>query len=215
MRQQVNFYQEELFAKQKKPFCLQHLLLLWGAGVVMVMLMFANGYMGIRKQEADQAAVERELVAVKQQYKAVESQFPHRKEIAQLKKNLIALEQELGFKKKLAETLSTKTSSNLEGFSKYLEGLARQSWEATWLSNINYSEGGSKITLRGDTYKADSVVVLAQSLKSEEAYAAVELNAFLINRLEDEAGQKSTGTKALKFALSTDAKDQALMMDFE
>ncbi len=71
----------------------------------------------------------------------------------------------------LKQQIESHKFSNDEGFSKYFEGLSRNTMDDLWLTEIKIQKGGTYIVLKGLTNNVSSVQNLIKRLESDEAFS--------------------------------------------
>ena len=88
------------------------------------------------------------------------------------------LEEQVKARQDLLEALDVQRIGNVEGFSHYLTGLARRHIDGLWLTQINFSDGGKRIGLQGQTGQPGAVPSYIKALGEEAVFAGVEFNLF-------------------------------------
>jgi len=104
----------------------------------------------------------------------------------QLEQELERLGRALERKPRVLAALKGEGSGNLEGFSPYLEALARQNPEGLWLTGFTLEQGGRRIQVSGAALDAELAPLYLQRLAGEPGFAGAAFNAFRLYR--DEAG---------------------------
>ncbi len=98
-----------------------------------------------------------------------------------LERRVNQLEQEVRDKQATLAVIGMEKMSNF-GFSRHLQGLARQPVEGLWLTHIEFFEGGKQIGLEGLTSKPEYVPRLIRNLGAETAFSGTEFDIFQLKQ---------------------------------
>lgn len=88
-----------------------------------------------------------------------------------LDNEIIALKNDLKFRRQLLASIDPESSDVGSGFAKHLGGLARQHVDGLWFTQIQLTEGGQQLALLGSTRQPEYVPQYLQKLSSEEVFA--------------------------------------------
>lgn len=80
--------------------------------------------------------------------------------------------------RELLKALNVERIGNADGFSDYIEGLARRNIDGLWFTRIELQQGGSWIGLQGQTTKPASVPMLIRNLGQEPVFGGTEFDIF-------------------------------------
>ncbi|MCZ6823128.1 MAG: PilN domain-containing protein, partial [Deltaproteobacteria bacterium] len=131
-----------------------------------------------------------------QRLKELKAQVPGPAKGQVLAREIEALTKEVRVRERLYEVIVPGTGGNIEGFSSYLEGLARQRIHGVWLQTIRINEGGDDLMLVGHTLEPDGVPNLLEKLRNEPAFKGRDFRRLLLERASKESN-------AVRFTIST------------
>jgi len=200
MMQQINLYQPSF--RQVRQFVSIGVMV---SSVVLFLLLFA-GYYGyiswqLQQQTARVQLIETRVAEQQQRVAEMEKQFPVRTKSALLEKQLAAFEQTRAGKQQILNMLNSGVVGNNDGFSAYLEGMARRRIDNLWLSNIVINGGGERMRIEGSTLKADLLPKYIQQLSMESAFSGREFAIFSMSR-------SGKGNKQIDFSLNSGAEEK-------
>ncbi|MCW8906452.1 MAG: hypothetical protein OQL28_04320 [Sedimenticola sp.] len=199
-RQQINLYQP-VFRRQAVTFSLNVVL---GLSLLSLLLMgalygFAQWQSGnLQQQRAELEARHQEL---EQRVAEMAQKLPKPTVNKLLERELQQLVDRRRAGADLLNMLQTRIESNPEGFSGYVEGLARQSGPEVWLTRIQVADAGATLLLAGKTLQPEAVPRLLQQLQSEAAFAGKSFQVMELVRLDE-------FDPALEFKLQTMAVEE-------
>jgi MSHA biogenesis protein MshI len=98
---------------------------------------------------------------------------------------IAALNNDVLFRRRLLETLDPVSTNPDSGFSEHLQGLARQSVDGVWFTNIFLQEGGLLLSLSGRAKSPELVPQFLKKLAAEPIYQGHRFQIFKINSPED------------------------------
>jgi Tfp pilus assembly protein PilN len=183
MSQQINLYEAPPVRNLWKdyfPFAQIGLVL---SGIIIVIAIFFIGQkISLNDQLADTQvlvqASKLELDQLNQKRGGQDLKSSFEKDIADL---------ELKMKEKQAFLLvmGAEDRPNVAGFSRHLEGLARQSEEGLWLTRIELFKGGRSMGLEGLTSEPEYVPRLIKKLGNETAFTGAEFDIFKLQQQDD------------------------------
>ena len=84
--------------------------------------------------------------------------------------------------------IARQTGARSTGFSAYFGGLARNTLDGLWLSNVALSAGGEEMLLKGQATEPQLVPRLLQTLAHEQAFAGRTFREVSFERREVETG---------------------------
>ena len=194
--QQINLYQP-LFRKQEKIFSAKTML--QGGLIVLACMLLFYGYALWQT-----SALSAQLREVQERHDKMAKQtvelarlYPERGKDSQLAKRVEQLRQQVQLKQIVVTRLADRSEGNTQGYSEYLEGLARQRLPQLWLTRIAIRQGGQQLELDGSTLQPDQVPLLLQRLADEKAFNGAEFKYFTMDRPEKQPHQ-------VDFSLLTD-----------
>lgn len=85
----------------------------------------------------------------------------------------------------LLQLLTSGQPGNSVGFSRHLEGLAREDLSTVWLRRIRLSAGGHNLLLEGSTTRAADVPLYLQGLNRQQDYVGREFNHLQLSQSEE------------------------------
>jgi len=201
VKQDINLYQP-MFRRQKRVFAATAMLQVLAAVLVGFLLIYAYGAWQVAGLAAQVEKLEQQRVAAARQLDKTRKQFPARVKSKVLEKELTRSEQEFDLKKRLITALSEDAFGNTKGFSPYLEGLARQHVQGTWLTGVTITNGGRLVGLAGRTLSPELVPVYVQKLSRESAFSGKAFNDMSLRRLEKQPNE-------IEFTLRTNTQVSA------
>lgn len=200
MSQQINLYRPALFEKSV-PFSSR----IMGAVLVGFLLLALLLY-GLARWREDTlrdnlAQLEARQSAAVARIDALRRKYPPRSPDAQLAQHIARLTEERQARLALLDHLTRRRPGNTQGFSRHLEGLAREDLAETWLRRIRLSGGGRNLELEGSTTQASKVPVYLQRLTHQEEFAGREFDRLQLSRSEERPG-------VIDFLLQTTVEEQ-------
>lgn len=183
MSQQVNLYQR---AARKPLQALDARMMAYVLLAVLALLALAYGYARWRywslghelmRLGVQEAAAQRQVAELEQRH-------PVRTKSQSLELEIQRLEAGRATKSRVLAALAGdgEISGNTQGFSRYLEGIARRCPPGLWLTAISISEGGTRLTLTGSALRPELVPRFLQELSAEEVFAGREFKVFQLKR---------------------------------
>lgn len=178
MQQSINLY-DHLQKREAMPASAAHIGI--AAAATLVLVIFVSTIMAFSaSQQADRIAKAKE----RQQQLSLqlaELEASARSRTAQFE-TLDQLKQQLKNKRLVLSSLASEEQRIGNGFSRYLEGLGRQSLNGLWLDHIDFRQGGEQIALRGVMRKASLLPRYLQHLGNEPVFSGLR---FQLMRIED------------------------------
>ena len=186
MMEQINLYQS-MFRKQKVMFFL-----------IVFSGLYAYQTVQIKPYKQRLVIIETELFQLSAQVTALESSQSKKGKSKLLENEIVKLSNELERRELISNILSSRSFGNSSGFSSYLESFARGHVEGTWLTDVNISQGGASLGLKGKTLSSELVPVYIQKLAEEESLKGSTFNMMELARVE-----KEDSNPEISFLIST------------
>ncbi|MCW8881188.1 MAG: hypothetical protein OQK42_00620 [Sedimenticola sp.] len=169
-KQQINLYQP-IFRKQSVAFSFNVMLIILAVSIAAMGAVFGLSKWNTQKLKQQYQAAQLQNENLESNVSRMAEQLP----VPQVNKMLEADLKQLIQKRKtgfaLLNTLQSRITANKEGFSGYFDGLARQSIEELWFTEIAISEAGTHLSLKGKTLKPEWVPQLLEKLNDVPAFA--------------------------------------------
>jgi hypothetical protein len=122
-----------------------------------------------------QADLERQIITLEQQ-------FPVQEKSPLLEAEVVQLTLARDARTPLLEAVGATAAGGQEGFSPYLEGLARQNPQGVWLRLIRIGEGGRALRLAGSALQPDLAPRFLQRLSAEPVFAGLAFERLHLSR---------------------------------
>jgi MSHA biogenesis protein MshI len=119
----------------------------------------------------------------------------------QLAAEIELLQVQVRRKDDMARLLEAKASGGKEGFSEYMQGLARQIPEGLWLTGIAINDGGGDVEIRGSLIDTAALPEYIHRLGNEPTFRGRVFSTLSMNRVTAPAG-KLTGNAAAPVGLA-------------
>jgi len=179
--QQVNLYQP-ILRKQKKIFSAVTMLEIGAIFVLGLLAIYAYGlwqgralHQEVVRLQAQRKASQQRLETLSRQHKSTSPSaiLEHRR------KRLVAEKQR---KQQALALLQGRTVGNTTGFGARFRGLARRRLNGLWLTDIDIYDGGSQMTLAGETYSDKLVPRYLQILGKEQSFQGTDFRKVALRR---------------------------------
>lgn len=181
MSQQVNLYQPIL---RSQPKVFSALTILQFGGLLLLGLSLIYGY--ARWQDAklshDVTSLQAQQDALLKRIEEFSTRYPVKQKNPGLERQQAGLIADRSGKARALEVLSGGVFGNTQGFSGYLEALARRHVEGVWLTGVTISAGGEQLGLTGSTLDAQLVPRYLRQLSAESAFKGREFKTFQMQR---------------------------------
>lgn len=197
MNQQINLYQP-MFRKQKIVFSAMTMLQVGIFFLLVFSSLYAYQAAKIKPYKAQLASIDTGLSQLNKQVIAMELAQKNKGKSKLLENEIEKLTKELFQRERISRILSSRSFGNSSGFSSYLESFARGHVEGTWLTDVNISQGGTLLGLKGKTLSSELVPVYIQRLAEEKSLQGASFNVMELARVEKEEGQSE-----ISFLIST------------
>ncbi len=197
MNQQINLYQP-MFRKQKVIFSAMTMLQVSILFLMIFSSIYAYQVVKVKPYKTQIINIDTELLKLGNQVAALESSQKSKGKSKLLEKEIDKLTKELEQRERIAKILSSRTFGNSSGFSSYLESFASSHVEGTWLTDVNISQGGASLGLKGKTLSSELVPVYIQNLATEDSLRGSSFNVMELARIEKEEDEPE-----INFLIST------------
>ncbi len=196
MKQDINLYQSVFHPRrdffQSKNILLYLLVLL--LVLAMIWGMKAAQLSNLKNQVQE---VAKEKQRLQNRIQRLENKYPKPKVNKDLKKRVSKLRQEKKKRLNLLDNLDKEMPRSEQGFSDYLQGLARQKVDGLWIGNFKIVlDEEAYFHLEGWTYKAQLIPKYLRNLSREDSFSRIAFDKIKVNRVEDKSD-------VLGFSLST------------
>lgn len=183
MKQQVNLYQAAP-SKPQPPWSAARL-----AQVMVLALLLlgaASGFLAWDAAKSQQrvADLEARKVAAAARVKELDATLPEPKRDPQLAQRVARLESALVAKRAFLERFSPEALGHVEGFSAWMNGLARQRHEGLWLTAFTFAGSGG-LAFEGRAVEPPAIPAFVSHLAAVPAFAGREFRMLQIARDAD------------------------------
>lgn len=175
--QRINLYQDQ-FRRRRDWLDSRHLALMLLAGIAVLAAISANQAWRANAAEARASALEADRQAARARLESLQAQLEPERDDERLRK----LRAELSAKQSLLDYLESGPLGERDGFSPFLDGLARHVVDGVWLSRITLREGGARMRLDGHAVDPDRVPQLITALGAAAAYDGHAFRRLAIDR---------------------------------
>lgn len=200
MEQRINLYQADLFVKEA-PLSARMMLILLGGFLCLLLLVYGVYFWRVQQLDHQLLQLQQLKNNASERLAQMQVQFPPKQKSPALQREIERLSQELERKQPLLDLVSGASFGNSTGFSRYLEGLARQTLKGVWLNRIDVDLTGPAIDLEGNALQPELVPALLQKLASEKVFSGLNFNSLLLNRPEN-------GGSYIEFALHSKPQEK-------
>jgi len=183
-RQQVNLYQP-VFRRQPVAFSLNVVLGLSLFALLLMGALYGFAEWQTRNLERQRAELETRHQALEERVAEMAQKLPKPTVNKLLERELQQLVERRKAGAELLNMLQTRIESNPEGFSGYVEGLARRSDPELWLTRIQIADAGARLDLAGRTLRAEALPRLLQQLQSEAAFSGKSFQVMELVRRDE------------------------------
>mgnify|MGYP000026477946 CR=1 FL=1 len=191
MKQRVNLYS----FKAEQSIWLQYSPFPQAAIGLVVVLMVVTAFSWFDKNKLDG-----ELQTLTQQHNQLNQQLEQlsllngEATMNSLQADVASLEAELATRQSTMTSIKEEGAANSQGFSMYLEGLARQHFGGLWLTAIELTQGGGNIGLEGFAGEPEMVPRYVGRLGNEQVFNGTEFDVLEV--------QRKQGAPVLEFAVT-------------
>lgn len=183
MKQSVNLY-TEAFRPSREWLTPGSMVVVLLAVITLVVAAWGVAQYRLTDAEAALAELEQRETRKEQAVERLQGEVEERRKDPALEDKVARLEQRVQDRRRLVERADTVARSSSEGFSPYLEGLARQSLEDLWLTRIRVNLMRDRLGLVGRTRDGQAIPDYLQRLKEEAVFEGRRFARFSIDRSE-------------------------------
>lgn len=183
MKQSVNLYKEAFRPSREW-------LTLGRAMAVVILVLITVAVIGgvaqyrLAGAEATLADIEHRQTRKQQAVESLQTQLEARQKDPALEQQVTRLEQRVRDRRRLVQRADSVARASSEGFSPYLEGLARQSLDGLWLTRIRIDLMRDRLGLFGRITDGQKVPEYLQRLREEPVFEGRRFARFSIERTE-------------------------------
>ncbi|MEM7540265.1 MAG: PilN domain-containing protein [Pseudomonadota bacterium] len=173
--QQINFYQAQ-FRPVRTPLSSGTMLVL-----ALVLVLGAAGhslyeYQRLSPLKRQLGSVNSELENARATLRQVEIDYPAPQTNAALQAEHDLTQTRLQLTERIANKLRAGAYGSLEGLSGFLEGLARQHVDGTWVTAVQIAQGGRAVGIEGRALLPDLVPRYIGKLRAEENFSGLSFS---------------------------------------
>ena len=183
MLQQVNLYQP-MFRKQEKVFSAKTIMYVFFAAIGLFALVYGYARWNVYALESELARLKDQQSKEISRLEELSRRYPVVQKSKKVENELALLRNERAAKDFLIKALSGGSIGNSEGFSDYLEGVARRRPAGMWLRRIELERGGEVIGIHGSSLQAELVPQFLQQLSEEGSFTGSNFRIFEMHRDE-------------------------------
>lgn len=180
--QQVNLYKDELKNIKLKY---SSLTLIQLSIVIVVAFSLLSGFKVFQINGKQDSLIESKKIQEKLKAEKVKFESAKGKKDSALAKLITQKTKELEKKQRALKVLSQDEFGNASGFAGLVGGLAKHRLEGLWLTRLRIAEGGTDISLKGITTKANLLPKYLQRLSSEKSFSGITFKYFAMDINED------------------------------
>jgi len=195
--------QMNLLMRPKQPMGMG----LWALGLTAVMLVGLAGYAWqlratVQSQQVELDQGVRDLAQVKNEIEAIRQREGTDAEVEALNQQVADLKPRAAAVKSLVDSLRTASLGRPEGYSDYLERLARISDPELWVTGVVVLDGGRRVEVSGRALRNEAVVRYAKRLNESFEPLGVKFNAVEMSPESSMPNKGAVGGGAITFKLS-------------
>jgi Tfp pilus assembly protein PilN len=206
MYQQINLYQP-IFRKQRQIFSAAAMAQALGIVAAALLAIYVYDLVGVRGVEAELVQLEGREKALTTQLMRIDPALGANRR-AELEAELERLNATLVDQQRLIDVLREQPLGRTEGFSAFLEALARQRTAELWLTSLAINGGSGAIELAGRTLRAELVPEYMQRLGREAALSGQRFDRFEIERDAESGESTFRATSRAALALADNGRRQ-------
>lgn len=180
MKQQVNFYTDQ-FKPKKDLLTLENMLLIWLAGIVLVLALYNFEYQKAEMAEKNFLLTQQREQHQQRQLQSLQKSFSARGDALVLEKTLIDMQASLQQRNFVLEQLGLRAGGLKRGVAALMENLATMPIKGLWLTQISINQG--QLSVSGLTNEAEKVPQLIQQLQritslQDKRFVRLEIKTF-------------------------------------
>ncbi|WP_144006960.1 hypothetical protein [Pelomonas sp. KK5] len=175
---------------------------LWGLGLMAVLALALGGYAwqlrsGVQDMRAQLAQGAQQVAQVKAEIETIRQREGSDAEVDALNRQVAALKPRAEGVRSLVDSLRTASLGRPEGYSDYLERLARISDPELWVTGVEVLDGGRRVKVAGRALNHEAVVRYARRLNESFESLGVTFNA-----VQMAPADTGSGKSGINFTLS-------------
>ncbi|MFT5521056.1 MAG: Tfp pilus assembly protein PilN [Enterobacterales bacterium] len=182
MKQQVDFYTEE-FKPKKELLTLDNMLVVWIAGIVIVLALYNLEYKKTQISTKNLEMSEAREQHQKNQLNSLQANFSERGDSLVLEKTFQDMKASLDQRNYVLSQLSQRADGMRNGIAGLMENLALITVDGLWLTNISVNQG--QLSVQGITNDAEKVPQLIQKLQEISSLKDKRFSRLEIKTMED------------------------------
>lgn len=202
MNQQINLYQP-MFRRQDKVFSAMTMIQTSFLFLVVLTIIFFYGQYKIKPMKIQLQKVTRDVASLQSQVNTYKTRTPIQGKSKLLENEIARLQKELQQREEIQSILKRQELGNSTGFSGYMEALAREHVQGTWLTALAIKNGGKDLSLQGKTLASELVPRYIQRLAKEDLLSGITFNVMELQRPKETEKRSVPGRMALDFNIST------------
>lgn len=184
--QHINLYSQLDRAVTPRLAAIHQLWILMIVSVLMLSL-FAVLWFGNKSQADDLKVLQQQQQTTSSQLDMLKAKKQKLLKNATLKNEIKVLQEEIVFRRHVLASVDPVVGIS-SGFAGHLTGLARQSIEGMWFTEIMLQNGGSDLALLGRTQRAEYLPQYLQKLSLEKVFSGHQFRVFRMKELIDRPG---------------------------
>ena len=184
MNQQVNLYLP-IFRRQKKILSALTIVQISSIFFFVFCAIYIYGEIRLNSFEGQLIELESNLGVLSEEVTKLQRQATDDSGSQLLENEIARLTNELSNRQRIQGLLSNRILGNTNGLSAYLEVIARQHVQGTWLTSISIAEGGAALSLKGRTLTSELVPMYLDRLATESLLNGMSFNVMEMIRPED------------------------------
>lgn len=213
IQQQINLY-HPIFRKQEKKFSAKAMFQAGAVVVGGIVIMYAYSAWQLGSLRQHSAQIDREMTATTKQIEQMGKQLAARKADSALQAEIKRLEALVDASQRLRAILQRERFGNTVGFSEHLIAFARQHVAGVWLTGVSIQGGGVDLTVEGRASDPELLPKYLQKLSAENSLSGTRFQTFVMNRPDEEPGEKKTASNKPAQNKSTETKVAANYVEF-
>jgi len=186
VRQEVNLY-TEAFRPSQEWLTLSFAARVSAAALLVVAIVGGWTQYQVLQLHNEQQQLEQERASAEDAVERLNKQLARQQRNPELENQVERLKARVADRRRLVERAGSVARASSEGFTPYLEGLAKQSQEGLWLTRIQVNLLRDRLHLQGETVQGQHVPNYLQRLREEPVFEGRRFERFGIERNEQSA----------------------------
>ena len=160
----------------------------WAVASVAVVMLLVFGLlaMGEQSRQAELQRVQRQQSDMLDNLERLRLEKARQLRNSRVDEEIAALTRQISFRRRLLVSVIPDDDEDKTGFTSHLEGLARQHIDGVWFTSIELLNGGSQLSIAGQTTSPELVPRFIQRLSEEEIFNGHQFSIFKLYVPEDE-----------------------------